>query len=129
MDRVGLRGSGYDGIVVGWSCGVDPYENLPSRYATTGAYNRDGYSCPELDALLEQAAAADDQSVARDLYRQALEITHRDSIMAPLVNAHYVFAAAPAVTGFEHLEVDSFYELTQYAYLFHRERADTPQEP
>lgn len=127
MDRVGLRGSDYDGIVVGWSCGVDPYENLASRYSTTGAYNRDGYSCPELDDLLERAAAADDPAAARALYREALEITHRDSIMAPLVNAHYVFAAAPDLTGFEHLEVDSFYELTQYAYLFHREQADTPR--
>lgn len=116
MDRVGLRGSGFDGIVVGWSGGVDPYDNLAIRYSSTGAYNRDGYSDDELDELLHAAGLATDQHAALPLYRAALDITHRDSIMAPLVNAYYLFAARRGLTGFEQFEVDSFYEFTQYAH-------------
>ncbi|MFC4555629.1 ABC transporter substrate-binding protein [Georgenia faecalis] len=124
MDSTGLRGSEFDGIVVGWSGGVDPYENLAVRYSSTGAYNRDGYHDDEVDALLDQAVASADRKHATALYHRVLEITHRDSIMAPLVNPEYLFAARDDLTGFEDFEVDSFYEFPQYA---HRIRHTAPR--
>jgi len=124
MDSTGLRGAGYDGIVVGWSGGVDPYENLAVRYSSTGAYNRDGYADAEVDALLEQAVSAPDRQTATRLYHQVLALTHRDSIMAPLANPQYLFAGASDLTGFEDVEVDSFYEFPQY--LHHVRRTAAP---
>lgn len=115
MDSTGLRGTGYDGIVVGWSAGADPHENLSIRYSSTGAYNRDGYANPELDRLLETASTAD-RATAAQLYRRVAGIAHRDSIMAPLANPQYLFAARSDLIGFEDFEVDSFYELPQYAH-------------
>lgn len=117
MDAHGLRGSEHDGIVVGWSGGVDPYENLASRYRSDGVYNRDGYRDPELDALLDEAVRAPDRAAAAELYDRVMRITHEASIMAPLANPMYVFGARSHLTGFEDFEVDSFYELPQYANL------------
>lgn len=118
MDRTGLAGGDYDGIVVGWSGGPEPYDNLHSRYATTGSYNRYGYSDPELDDLLERAEATSDRILAGELYAAALEIADRAAIMVPLVNPTYLFAARTGLTGFERFELDSFYELTQYIHHF-----------
>lgn len=117
MDAHGLRDTDHDGIVVGWSGGVDPYENLASRYHSDGGYNRDGYRNAQVDTLLDQAVRATDRRRARDLYDQALRITHQDSIMAPLANPVYLFGARAHLTGFEDFEVDSFYEFPQYANL------------
>lgn len=118
MDRVGLAGGDYDGIVVGWSGGPEPYDNLHSRYATTGAYNRYGFSDPELDELLERAEATTDRIEAAELYAAALELADRAAIMVPLVNPTYLFAARRGLVGFESFELDSFYELTQYVHHF-----------
>lgn len=120
MDAKGLRGSEYDGIVVGWSGGVDPYENLASRFHSDGGYNRDGYSNPELDRLLEQAVRAPDRETARALYGEVMRITHEDAVMVPLVNPTYLFGARADLTGFEDFEVDSFYEFPQYLNLIRR---------
>lgn len=120
MDAHGLRTTVYDGIVVGWSGGVDPYENLASRYRSDGQYNRDGYRDEQVDELLDRAVRATDRADAARLYRQVLDLTHRDSIMAPLANPLYLFGARTDLTGFEEFEVDSFYELPQYAHLIRR---------
>ncbi|ROR73303.1 ABC transporter substrate-binding protein [Bogoriella caseilytica] len=125
MDATGLRDSGYDGIVVGWSGGVDPHENLAIRYSTNGAYNRDGYSNPELDRLLDEAVNAPDRPTAVELYRRISRITVEDSIMAPLANPQYLFAARRDLSGFEDFEVDSFYEFPQYAHRIARSGAHT----
>lgn len=122
LDRTGLGTTPYAGIVVGWSGGVDPYENLASRFSSTGHYNREGYHDAELDELLLTAVNAPDRETAIERYRRVLDITHRDSIMVPLANPHYLFATR-GVTGFEEFEVDSFYEFTQYAHLLRRNAA------
>ncbi|WP_131104534.1 ABC transporter substrate-binding protein [Ornithinimicrobium sufpigmenti] len=117
MDAHGLRDTEHDGMVVGWSGGVDPYENLASRYRSDGVYNRDGYRNPRLDDVLDRAVQAPERAEARDLYHQVMRMTHEDSIMAPLANPMYLFGARSHLTGFEDFEVDSFYELPQYANL------------
>lgn len=117
MDAHGLSRTVYDGIVVGWSGGVDPYENLASRYRSDGQYNRDGYRNAVVDDLLDRAVSSGDRGEARELYGEMLQITHADSIMAPLANPEYLFGARSHLTGFEDFEVDSFYELPQYAHL------------
>lgn len=122
MDANGLRGTVYDGIVVGWSGGIDPYENLASRLRSDGVYNRDGYADAEVDDLLDQAVRAVDRAEATVLYRRVLEIAQRDSIMAPLANPLYLFGARDHLTGFEDFEVDSFYELPQYTNLIRSTR-------
>lgn len=117
MDAHGLSTTVYEGIVVGWSGGVDPYENLASRFGSNGKYNRDGYVNPEVDELLDAAVRAPDRATATELYDRVMRICHRDSVMAPLANPLYLFGARADLTGFEDFEVDSFYELPQYAHL------------
>ena len=51
-----------------------------------GPVNTTGYSNPEVDALIDQAAAADDEAERKALYRQIRAIVTED---APLVFAHY----------------------------------------
>lgn len=122
MDAHGLSNTVYDAIVVGWSGGVDPYENLASRFRSDGAYNRDGYANDQVDALLDLAARAPGRERATHLYHQVLQLTAQDSIMAPLANPLYLFGARTHLTGFEDFEVDSFYELPQYANLIRSTR-------
>ncbi|WP_405097594.1 ABC transporter substrate-binding protein [Micromonospora sp. NBC_01412] len=118
LDQHGLSGTDFDAIVVGWSGGTDPFENLASRYMSGGEYNRQGYSDLEFDRLLAAAAAEPSRTVAKTLYRRAVDIAERDSIMAPLVSPDYLFAARADLRGFTDVELDSFYEFTQFAYLF-----------
>lgn len=118
IDAEGIETSSYDGMVVGWSGGVDPYDNLAVRYGTGGRYTPAGHTDPEFDAVLTAAANAPDRQRAVALYRRANELSQRDAVMVPLVNPDYLFAARPGLGGFETAELDSFYEFTAYAHQF-----------
>lgn len=118
IDSEGIETSSYDGMVVGWSGGVDPYDNLAVRYGTGGRYTPAGHTDPEFDAVLDAASNAPDRKTAVELYRRANELSQRDAVMIPLVNPDYLFAARPDLGGFETAELDSFYEFTAYAHLF-----------
>ena len=51
-----------------------------------GPINTTGYSNPEVDALIEKAAASVDEAERKELYRKIRSVVTSD---APLVFAHY----------------------------------------
>ena len=53
-------------------------------FGTGNAYNIGGYSNPQVDALLQQAAAATDQTTSLALYQQAEQLLVSDAACIPL---------------------------------------------
>jgi len=63
---------------IGWSGRVDPDGNIASFLTTQGAQNIGGYSDPEVDQLIAQARAVNDEARRRDLYGQIISKAHED---------------------------------------------------
>lgn len=58
---------------------------LQSTYASTAiGTNKSGYANPELDALLDKAAASGDQTERCDLYKKAQQIIDADHVFMPM---------------------------------------------
>ncbi|PRO65444.1 ABC transporter substrate-binding protein [Alkalicoccus urumqiensis] len=90
-------------FMLGWS-GVngDPdyfFGNLIHGDAIPGG-NRNFYSNPELDDLLNQAKTSIDEDERADLYMQAQEIIHEDAPMIPLVHSTPILAGSERVSGY-----------------------------
>jgi len=65
---------------------IDPDNFYSLVIKSGGPLNTTGYSNPEVDALIAQAAASNDETARKDLYRQVRTIMTQD---APLVFTHY----------------------------------------
>ena len=65
---------------------IDPDNFYSLVLKSGGPINTVGYSNPEVDALIEKAAASADEAERKDLYRQIRTITTKD---APLVFVHF----------------------------------------
>lgn len=86
--------------VVGWQGFVDPDEYTYNLFHTGEAYNQQGYSNPEVDALLEKGRTTADEAARKDIYKQ-IETTVADE--APMVFLYMNERAAAYrnnVTGF-----------------------------
>jgi peptide/nickel transport system substrate-binding protein len=68
----------YQMFQVGWSGRVDPDGNITTFLNTQGAQNIAGYSNPQVDQLIAQARATNDEARRRDLYGQLITKTHED---------------------------------------------------
>jgi peptide/nickel transport system substrate-binding protein len=68
----------YQMFAIGWSGRVDPDGNITTFLTTQGAQNIAGYSDPEVDQLIAQARATNDEGRRRDLYGQIITKTHED---------------------------------------------------
>lgn len=96
------QGSGdFDAFSWSWVGNLDPFDFYHAQHITDGNFNFQGYSSPEVDALLTQAAAETDQDVRKDLYDQATEIIVDDVSYLYLYNPDVVHAWTPAVEGYE----------------------------
>ncbi|MCZ4066197.1 ABC transporter substrate-binding protein [Microbacterium sp. H37-C3] len=75
----------------GWQADYPSQGNfLSAQYSTGGSSNYEGYTNPEFDGLLAQAAAAPSVEDAAGLYEQAQEILMRDLPSIPLWYANAV---------------------------------------
>jgi peptide/nickel transport system substrate-binding protein len=88
----------YQMFAIGWSGRVDPDGNIASFVTTQGAQNIAGYSNPEVDQLIAQARATNDQAQRRDLYGQIVSKLHDD---LPLIYLYRVvnFTGVSAKVG------------------------------
>lgn len=79
-----LRQGQYQMTTSRWVGGNQDPIFLKDLFATGAAFNRGRYSNPELDKILNEAAATPDRNRARELYVQAQEIISREVPMLPL---------------------------------------------
>jgi oligopeptide transport system substrate-binding protein len=86
---------------LGWCADYPDPQNWLSVYWKTGGFGeRIGYSNPEFDALVDQAASEADPEVRKELYRQAEEILiDVDTAVAPIYYNSYVRLHKPWLTN------------------------------
>jgi len=66
-----------------------------------GAFNKSGYSNPEIDRLLEEGARTLDDAARRPLYEQVTELSMKDRVLIPTVVIQTVWAAKADTLTFE----------------------------
>jgi peptide/nickel transport system substrate-binding protein len=90
----------FDAALSGWSGRIDPDGNMYAFFHTGGSFNDGRYSNPQVDTLLEQARATEDQSKRKQLYQEAQKIIVGD---APVV-----FTTDPTVPQISSKKVQNF---------------------
>jgi peptide/nickel transport system substrate-binding protein len=80
--------------------------------ANVEAFNRAKYQVPEVDKLLEDAAATTDQAKRKDLYTQIQQRVLKDTVVVPLVDTVTHNAKRAEVTG------DYLDALASYVWLY-----------
>jgi peptide/nickel transport system substrate-binding protein len=90
-----------DSFLFSWVGNVDPADFYEQQHLSTGTSNYQGYSNPQVDQLLNQAATEPDQAARKALYDQAARIIVDDVSYLYLFNPDVVQAWAPGLTGYE----------------------------
>jgi peptide/nickel transport system substrate-binding protein len=99
LDRQGQ--GDYDAFMLGWLGNIDPFDYYHSQHITDGSNNYQGYSNPEVDQLLQDAATETHEDARKELYDQAAELIVDDVSYLYLYNPDVVQAWAPGLTGYE----------------------------
>ncbi|QHC65710.1 peptide ABC transporter substrate-binding protein [Rathayibacter sp. VKM Ac-2759] len=79
----------------------DPDNFLRAAYSSTGASVANGYSDPEVDALIDTEATATDQDARAAAIEQLQMVTATDAPIIPLLQGRETVVAAAGVTGLE----------------------------
>ncbi|PYE85540.1 ABC transporter substrate-binding protein [Pseudoroseicyclus aestuarii] len=90
----------YTASQVGWSGRVDPDGNIHQFVTTDGGINDSGYSNEEVDRLLDEARASNDQAERKELYDQARDILNEDAPLVYLYHETWTWAIDDAIEGF-----------------------------
>ncbi|MGY1709206.1 ABC transporter substrate-binding protein [Geodermatophilus sp. SYSU D00758] len=91
----------FDAFMLGWLGNIDPFDYYHAQHITDGSSNYQGYSNPEVDRLLNEAATETDEETRRDLYHQAVQLIVDDVSYLYLYNPNVVQAWAPELTGYQ----------------------------
>ncbi len=87
---------------LGWIADYpDPQNFLDLNFRSDSANNQSGYSNPQVDDLLAQAAATEDNTQRLSLYNQAEQIIVHDEPWIPLYYDKASYLVKPNVHGFE----------------------------
>jgi peptide/nickel transport system substrate-binding protein len=89
----------YQLFQIGWSGRVDPDGNIANFLRTLGSQNINGYSNPEVDALIDQARATSDLAKRRDLYGQMVTKMHEDAALIYLYRQKNLTGVSKKVVG------------------------------
>jgi peptide/nickel transport system substrate-binding protein len=98
LDRQGQ--GDFDAFLLGWLGNIDPFDYYHAQHITDGSSNFQGYSNPEVDALLTQAATETDEDARKELYDQAATLIVDDVSYLYLYNPDVVQAWAPGLEGY-----------------------------
>jgi peptide/nickel transport system substrate-binding protein len=90
----------FDSFMLSWLGNIDPADFYEQQHITDGSSNYQGYSNPEVDRLLTQAATEVDQDKRKDLYDQAAKMIVDDVSYLYLYNPDVVQAWAPGLKGY-----------------------------
>ncbi|NAZ80987.1 ABC transporter substrate-binding protein [Kineococcus sp. R8] len=106
----------FEVLQLGWSGRVDPHGNSSSFLSTGAANNYSGYSNPEVDALLKQAAQSNDVATRADLYGKVTEIVQRENPILYLYRVRSITGYTDDVAGVETYD-DGVVRLSRAAFL------------
>ncbi|MDA2811422.1 ABC transporter substrate-binding protein [Nocardiopsis sp. RSe5-2] len=91
----------FEAYISGWSGRPDPDGNIASFFTTGGANNYSGHSDPEVDALIEDAAAATDPDERQELYDELVPRMQEANAVVYLYRQRYYVAHRDGVAGVE----------------------------
>jgi len=91
----------FDMLMMGWLGNIDPDDFYYSQHHTDGANNYQGYSNPDVDALLEQGRVETDEAARKDIYDQVATQIADDASYIYLYNPDVVQAWSSDVQGYE----------------------------
>jgi peptide/nickel transport system substrate-binding protein len=86
---------------LGWSGRIDPHGNTMNFLATGGSNNYSGYSNPEVDRLLREAAQLPDPAARAETYGRVVEIIQRDLPILYIYRLRNLTAYTTDVAGVE----------------------------
>jgi peptide/nickel transport system substrate-binding protein len=99
LDRQGQ--GDFDAFMLSWLGNIDPSDFYEQQHITDGSSNYQGYSNPQVDQLLTQAATEIDENARKQLYDQAAKLIVDDVSYLYLYNPDVVQAWAPGLTGYQ----------------------------
>ncbi|MBG6183136.1 peptide/nickel transport system substrate-binding protein [Arthrobacter sp. CAN_A214] len=91
----------YEILQLGWSGRVDPHGNMYNFLSTGGGANYSGYSNPEVDELLTQAAQSNDIEERSELYGQAVTQVQEDNPIIYLYRVRSLTGYSTDIAGVE----------------------------
>jgi peptide/nickel transport system substrate-binding protein len=91
----------FDAFLLGWLGNLDPFDYYHAQHITDGGSNYQGYSNPEVDRLLTEAASETDEDARKDLYDEAVTMIVDDVSYLYLYNPDVVQAWVPGLSGYE----------------------------
>lgn len=86
-------------LQLGWSGRVDPHGNLYNYLYSSGTMNYSGINSPELDQLLDQAAAVTDTAERAQMYGEVVELGHEIAPILYLYRQRNLVAHTDEVAG------------------------------
>jgi peptide/nickel transport system substrate-binding protein len=89
----------FEVLQLGWSGRIDPHGNIASFLTTGAGSNYSGYSSPEVDGLITQAATATDPAQRAELYGRIVADVQRDLPILYLYRQRNLTALTDAVAG------------------------------
>jgi peptide/nickel transport system substrate-binding protein len=95
------QGAGtFDGYLLSWIGNLDRGDFYSAQHRTGGIFNAQGYSNPEVDELLDMAAAETDRDARKALYDNAAKLIVDDASYVYLYNPQIVQGYSPNVEGY-----------------------------
>jgi len=91
----------FDSFMLSWLGNIDPADFYEQQHITGGSSNYQGYSNPEVDQLLTDAATEVDEDARKELYDQAAKIIVDEVSYLYLYNPDVVQAWVPGLSGYE----------------------------
>lgn len=91
----------FDILMMGWLGNIDPSGFYYAQHHSTGANNAQGYSNPQVDALLEQGQTEVDEERRKEIYGEAATIIADECSYIYLYNPAVLQAWSPRVEGYE----------------------------
>ncbi len=88
---------------IGWSGRPDPDQNIYDWFITGGSNNNGGYSNPQVDQLLKQARAENDEAKRKAAYDKAVQIIHDDAPYIFIYHPNNLLGMRANVTGFTYV--------------------------
>jgi peptide/nickel transport system substrate-binding protein len=90
----------FDAFLWSWIGNLDPSDFYYAQHHSGGGFNAQGYSNPDVDALLDQAGAETDNDARKVLYDDAATLIVDDASYVYLYNPEIVQGFSPGVEGY-----------------------------
>ncbi|MCU1424830.1 MAG: extracellular solute-binding protein family 5 [Microbacteriaceae bacterium] len=91
----------FEALQLGWSGRVDPHGNMYNFLSTGGGNNYSGYSNPEVDDLMDEAATINDPAERAEIYGQVVEIVQEENPVIYLYRVRSLTAYSTDIAGVE----------------------------